>query len=119
MSLAAWKAVAARSWRESGEDNISIIAAGVAFYSFLAFVPLLGTIVLTYGLLADPETVIHDMRKLTSVMPPDAAHLVGQQLMELVKTSDGKKGLGGLAGDGSVWYAQWGGIGDNRSQCRL
>ena len=94
LSLADWRTIARRSWNEADDDNIGIIAAGVAFYSFLAFVPLLATIVLAYGLLADPQTVIHDMRKLTSVMPPDAARLVGEQLMELVKTSDGKKGLG-------------------------
>jgi membrane protein len=96
MPLAAWKAVAQKSWREANDDNIGMIAAGVAFYTFLALVPLLGVLVLTYGLLADPATVVHDIRKLASVMPPDAAHLVGQQLMELVKTSDGKKGLGVL-----------------------
>ena len=94
LSWPQWRHVAAQSWREAEDDNIGIIAAGVAFYIFLAFVPLLATIVLAYGLLADPETVVHDMRKLTSVMPPDAARLIGQQLMELVKTSDGKKGLG-------------------------
>lgn len=96
LSLADWKLVAKRSWCEADDDNIGIIAAGVAFYSFLAFVPLLATLVLAYGLLADPLTVIHHVRRLTSVMPPDAAHLVGQQLMELVKTSNGKKGLGVL-----------------------
>jgi membrane protein len=94
LSVTEWKLVARRSWREAEDDNIGIIAAGVAFYSFLAFVPLLGTLVLAYGLLADMRTVIHDVRRLTSVMPPDAAHLVGQQLVELVKTSNGKKGLG-------------------------
>ncbi len=91
-----WKAVLRRSWREASEDNIGIVAAGVSFYAFLALVPLLGAIVLTYGLVADPETVIHDVKTMTSVMPADAAKLIGEQLMHLVKSSDGKKGLGVL-----------------------
>jgi membrane protein len=92
-----WRGRLLRAWDEAGRDNIGLISAGVAFYAFLALVPLLGMIVLTYGLVADPETVVHDMRALTSVMPPDAAHFVGQQLMEVVQTSSGKKGLGAVS----------------------
>ena len=94
MSFAAWKDVFVRSWTEASADNIGIVAAGVAFYGFLAMVPLLGAIVLIYGLVADQKTVLHDMQALTSVMPGDAAKLVGVQLMNVIKTSDGKKGLG-------------------------
>lgn len=91
-----WKAVLRRSWNEAGEDNIGIVAAGVSFYGFLALVPLLGAVVLTYGLVAEPKTVIHDVQAMTAVMPADAAKLIGEQLMHLVKSSDGKKGLGVL-----------------------
>ena len=52
-----WKQVALRTWRQSSEDNVGLVAAGVAFYAFLALVPLLGATVLTYGLVADPQTV--------------------------------------------------------------
>lgn len=94
MSFAEWKAVAMRTVKETGNDNVGLIAAGVAFYGFLALVPLLGAIVLTYGLVAEPASVIKNMQQLTSVMPGDAAKLVGEQLMNVVKTSDGKKGAG-------------------------
>ena len=96
MPLADWKAVALRTWREAGDDNIGLIAAGVAFYGFLALVPLLGAVVLSYGLIAEPQTVIRNMQGLTSVMPADAAKLIGEQLMNVVKTSGSKKGLGVL-----------------------
>ncbi len=46
MSFTAWKDVLVRSWSESTNDNVGLIAAGVAFYAFLALVPLLGAIVL-------------------------------------------------------------------------
>ncbi|WP_420384394.1 YihY/virulence factor BrkB family protein [Novosphingobium sp.] len=95
-SVPSWKKVVLETWRKSGDDHIGLIAAGVAFYGFLAFVPLLAAIVLLYGLLADASTVVHDVQRMTSIMPPAAANLVGDQLMELVKTSDGKKGLGVL-----------------------
>src|SRR3954470_14599814 len=89
-----WKQVALRTWRQSSEDNVGLVAAGVAFYGFLALVPLLGAVVLTYGILADPETVIGNVKSLTSVMPQDAAKLIGDQMMSVVQTSGEKKGLG-------------------------
>ena len=94
MPLKGWKEVFVRTWREAGDDNVGLVAAGVSFYGFLALVPLLGAIVLSYGLVADPKTVVHNMQGLTSVMPGDAAKLVGEQLMNVVKTSGSKKGLG-------------------------
>ena len=94
MPAAAWKDVLLRTWKEQSEDNIGLAAAGVAFYGLLALVPLLGAIVLTYGIAADPQTVLHNMKSLTSVLPADVAKLIGQQLMSIVQTSGGKKGLG-------------------------
>lgn len=89
-----WKQVAMRTWKQSAEDNIGLAAAGVAFYAFLAFIPLLGATVLSYGLIAEPTTVLKNVRSLTSIMPADAAKLVGEQLMNVVQTSGGKKGVG-------------------------
>ena len=91
---AGWKDILVRTWKEAGEDNAGLVAAGVSFYGFLALVPLLGAIVLSYGLIAEPETVMRNMKNLTSVMPTDAATLIGEQLMNVVKTSGSKKGLG-------------------------
>lgn len=90
----AWKQILKRTFAAILRDNISLAAAGVAFYGFTALVPLLGAIVLSYGFLAEPATVVADMRHLTSVMPVDAAKLVGDQLMNVVKTSADKKGAG-------------------------
>ncbi len=89
-----WLAVLKRAWAEQGKDNISLISAGVAFYGFLALVPVIAATVLIYGLAADPATVAKNVQSLTSIMPPDAAKLVGQQLSSAVHTSGGKKGLG-------------------------
>ena len=100
-----WKEIAIRSWKETSKDNIGIVAAGVAFYGFLALVPLLGAMVLTYGLVASPETVLRQAQGLTSVLPVEAAELIGEQLMSAVQTSGDKKGLGLLA---AMAVALWG-----------
>ncbi|MCU6456159.1 YihY/virulence factor BrkB family protein, partial [Sphingomonas sp. A2-49] len=67
---------------------------GVAFCGVLALVPMLGAVVLSYGLVASPESVIRNVQGLTSVMPSEAAKLIGEQLMNVVTTSGGKKGFG-------------------------
>lgn len=95
--LRGWLAVAKRAWRESSSDNVGIIAAGVAFYGFLAIVPLLGAMVLTYGLFADMAEVTGHLAILTSVLPQDAAKLIGDLLVDVVASSSGKKGVGLLA----------------------
>jgi membrane protein len=94
LPFATWKDVAICSVKESSADNIGLVSAGVAFYGFLAMVPLLAATVLTYGLAASPETVLRHMQSLTSVLPADIAMLIGEQLMNVVTTSGGKKGLG-------------------------
>jgi membrane protein len=94
MGWPAWKDVLKRTWKETNGDNVGIIAAGVAFYGFLAIAPLLGALVLTYGLVAEPATVLGHVQQLTSVLPGDAAKLIGDQLLSVVQQQDGKKGLG-------------------------
>ena len=84
-----WKEIVFRTWKESSKDNVSLVAAGVAFYGFLAMVPLLGATVLTYGLIASPETVLHNVQSLTTTMPKDIAKLIGDQLLNVVSTSGG------------------------------
>ncbi len=91
---AGWKSVLWRCWNEAGDDNIGLIAAGVAFYGFLALVPLLGAVVLCYGLVADTATVLHDIRALSAILPRDIAGVIGNQLLGLVHSPDGDKGLG-------------------------
>lgn len=83
-----------RTWAEGGNDNIGLISAGVAFYIFLSIVPLLGATVLVYGLVADPRTVSGNVAQLTAVMPAQVAKLIGDQLLQVVGTSEGKKGFG-------------------------
>src|SRR3712207_4271630 len=107
MPARGWKEVALRSWRESSKDNVSVVAAGVAFYGFLALVPLLGAMVLLYGLVADPQTVVEHAQALTGVLPQDIARLIADQLLNVVQTSGGKKGLGLLLALAlSLWGAR-------------
>jgi membrane protein len=91
-ALKEWRDVFVRTWKEAGDDNVGLLAAGVAFYAFLAFVPLLAATVLVYGLAAEPETVAEHIRKLFGVLPEDAAALIGDQLKSMTESPDAAKG---------------------------
>lgn len=96
MPFGAWREVLARSWSEATRDNIGLISAGVAFYGFLAVLPLLAASVLSYGIFVEPATVVQHMQALTKVLPEAAAIAVGEQLLQLTASPDERKGLGVL-----------------------
>lgn len=93
-SARAWWHVLVRTWNEASSDNVGLVAAGVSFYVFLALLPLMAAIVLTYGLVADPQTVIAHVREFSGAMPLEAAKFLAEQLMFVVTTAVEKKGLG-------------------------
>ena len=81
-----WWAIIRRTWNEQSEDNLSQLAAAVAFYSFLAFVPLLAAVVLLYGLFADPGSVARHIHTLMEILPAGPAKIVADQLAALTET---------------------------------
>jgi membrane protein len=109
--LAGWKEIIGRTWRQTWIDNVGLVAAGVAFYGFLALIPLLGLIVMAYGLVAEPQTVVSNMRALTDILPPDVAEFIGQQLLGAVATAKETKGWGILLALAFAFYGGSNGAG--------
>jgi len=91
--LKQWRNVAIDTWNDASADNLSLVAAGVAFYTFLALVPLLTALVLSYGLFADPATVVDHMRALTALLPGDAGEIIADQLRGMTEASGAKTGF--------------------------
>src|SRR3546814_10731152 len=52
-----WWEVAKRVAEQLSSDHVPVVAAGVAFFSFLAIFPAIAGFVILYGLVADPATV--------------------------------------------------------------
>jgi membrane protein len=94
MPRAAWKDIASRTWQRVWDDNVGLVAAGVAFYGFFGLLSLLAMIVLSYGLFADVQTLVGTMQTLTRILPNDVAALIGDQLVQAMKSSEGQKGAG-------------------------
>ena len=94
MPWAAWKDIASRTWQRTWDDNVGLVAAGVAFYGFFALLSLLAMIVMLYGIAAAPATVVSNFQSLTAILPTDMAALIADQLMNSVQMSNGRNGLG-------------------------
>ena len=94
MPKRAWKDIARRTWTRTWQDNVGLVAAGVTYYGFLALVPLLGIIVMLYGIFAEPTTVASNVRAITAILPPDVAALIADQLIAAVRTARETKGVG-------------------------
>jgi len=87
-----WKDVLLRVKDQFSEDHIGIVAAGVAFYFFLALFPLISAMVSIYGLVFDPSQVEQQLSQLGKILPPQAFGLIGQQLHKVAGSSN--QGLG-------------------------
>lgn len=93
-----------RVWGALARDNISIMAAGAAYYSMLSLFPAMSALVLTYGLIADPVTIEYHIDVLSGVLPAEALKLVADQLHTLVTAPSTKLGIGLIL---SVLFALW------------
>ena len=89
-----WFQVTRRAWSEAQADQIPLIAAGVAFYSFMALFPALIAGLLLYGLVRSPAEIQAQAADWTSTLPSDAASLITTQLEELAKSDQQSLGVG-------------------------
>ena len=73
-----------RVWKSISADNISLLAAGVAFYMLLAIFPALVFIVAMFGLLTDPDQVRQWLVSLKGVLPSEAWNAIDAQVVVLM-----------------------------------
>jgi membrane protein len=85
--LKGWWQVVQRVWAESSRDNLSVIAAGCAFYALFAIFPTLSALICFYGLTADPATVELQLGMLALVLPPQAYHMLVEQANNIAEAS--------------------------------
>ena len=93
LPAAGWRDILWRVWAQVGEDNVSIIAAGVAFYSMLAIFPAITAFVSLFGLVADPNQVEAQFANLRGVVPDDAWRILNDQLTEVASAQTRSLGI--------------------------
>jgi membrane protein len=78
-----WIQVVKRGAKEAKADQVPLLAAGVAFYAFMAIFPALIAVVSIYGLFADPSTIANQLNSLTGTLPDEARKIIIDQVTAL------------------------------------
>ena len=78
-----WRDILWRTWSEIGADRLTVVAGSVTYYTLLAIFPALGAFVSLYGLVADVQAVEDQLIQLSTIFPPEAVRLLGEQMMRL------------------------------------
>jgi membrane protein len=99
-----------RAWTHASGLNASLLAAGVAFYAFLAIFPAMIAAVLTYGLIASPATVARQSEQITDALPSEAASIITGQMDSLTQSSSGSLGVGLVLSVVLAVYSASGGV---------
>jgi membrane protein len=100
-----WKDILLRVKREVASDNLSMIAAGAAFYGLLAMFPSIAAAVSLYGLFTEPQTVAEHIQMLAGILPEDARSILDQQLQRVTSAGDAALGIGAIV---ALVIALWG-----------
>lgn len=75
-----WKDIAFRVKDQIKKDHVPIIAAGIAFYFFLAVFPAIAAALSIYGLLVEPAEVQQQMSQLADALPEKAHGMISDIL---------------------------------------
>lgn len=85
-------AAALRLYNRAERAELDLIAAGVAFYGFLALFPAAATVIALWGIVNDPSVIQTQVDLLKGVLPPDALGLVRAQVQGLLEMRGAKLG---------------------------
>jgi membrane protein len=105
-----WKDITKRVIAEVKQDNLPVIAAGCAFYAWIALFPALIALITIYGLVANPETISQQLGQLTSVLSQDTARVITQPITTAINTGSSGLTLGLVASLAAVLWSASGGM---------
>jgi membrane protein len=114
-----WLQVTKRAWKEAKTDQVPLLAAGVAFFSFVSLFPAMIASVMLYGLVADPQTVQRQAEELSQALPRDAASLITGQMRSIVNSPQQGLGIGLVVSLAAALWAASGGVGQMLSAINI
>jgi membrane protein len=94
MMSVSWKKIGLGVKDQLQEDHVQVVAAGVAFYFFLALFPAIAALVAIYGLFTSPGEVQQQMSQITDQLPQEAHQMISDILQRLAGQSESTLGWG-------------------------
>ncbi|MGB7843375.1 MAG: YihY/virulence factor BrkB family protein [Salinimicrobium sp.] len=109
ITFSGWKTILVNVKDQIGDNNVSIVSAGVAFYAFLAIFPAIAALVSLYGLAMNPESIQGQLSQLAGMMPQQAYEILKDQLTGLIEAPGAALGWSMAIGIlFSIWSANKG-----------
>ena len=98
-----------RFYRRTEQAELDLIAAGVAFYAFLAIFPAAAAIIAIWGFISNPSVIREEIALLRGFLPEDAYSLIFGQVEALLAVPPGNLGLTTLISTAlALWSARAG-----------
>jgi membrane protein len=110
ISKAGWKAVFKRTGQALKDKNLSMLAAGLAYYSTLTFFPAALGLATVFTAVAGPQALLDLLKSLELVIPPALQDLLQTQLSPLARAQPASLGIASLVSLGAVLWTTSGGI---------
>lgn len=102
-----WRAILVRVFWRVLEDNVGLLAAGIAFYAFLSVFPAIAGALMVWGIFTDTVSLGPQLAVVRD-LAPDAFDLVADQMVVIATQDDGGLSFGVLL---SVLFAFFGASG--------
>lgn len=80
--------IAARIWQRQGEANLSLIAAGIAFFGLLSLFPAITAGVALGGVIMDRSMILENSTEFSTILPDAAQEIVLGQLNEVAGSDE-------------------------------
>jgi membrane protein len=101
-----WLNFAIRCFRTFSDPDTSLRCAGTAFFAFLSLFPAIATLVLIFGLVADPTALAATINAFRYVLPGQVLDVLREQMEVLVAQPKATVGFGLVV---SIALALWSG----------
>lgn len=105
-----WRDIVWRVYERVMNDNISLIAAGVAFYGLMGLFPGIAALMAIGGLWLEPGTVAGQIQELVAILPTDAAQIIIDQAKAVAGSDEAGLGLAAIIGLGTALYSSSRGV---------
>ncbi len=105
-----WVQIAKRGWAEAKTDNVPLLAAGMAYYAFLAIFPALIAAVLLYSFFADPAQIRNQIEALGTAVPAEIRQIITEQIT--AASGNGAVGFGAVVAILVALFSASGGMGN-------
>lgn len=85
--LLGWWDITKRIFTQMSRDNLSLVAAGVAFYALLAIFPALAALVSIYAYFASPTDIGTHLSQVIALLPESTGELILSQIASIAQKS--------------------------------